>query len=286
MPRLLAVGHVTWDRLKGQEVLGGSASYAALAAQRLGWDAAVLTSAGPDFVPARDLPGVETFVLPAGATTRFENDYGEDGTRRQVVTARAGEIDVSELPDSWRRPDVLLLCPVAAEIHGALAPSFEAEVVGATAQGWLRTIEADGAVSAREWRDPAVSLSGVHVLAYSEQDIDRPEERARAFLEYVPLVLLTRGFRGLNLFERGRVREVHAWPRPEVDPTGAGDVFTAAFLLRYQECGNPEEAAAFGSCAASCVVEGVGASTLGDRDEVMRRLQERERYLESGDWAE
>ena len=69
MPRLLAVGHVTWDRLKGAEVLGGSASYASLAAQKLGWEAAVLTSAGPDFDPARDLAGVSVFVSPAMATT-------------------------------------------------------------------------------------------------------------------------------------------------------------------------------------------------------------------------
>ncbi len=284
MPRLLAVGHVTWDRLKGQQVLGGSVSYAALAARRLGWDVAVLTSAGPDFEPVRDLPGVQVCVSPAGATTRFQNEYDDDGTRHQVVTSRAGEIDAAGLPAEWRRPDVLMICPVAGEVHGALATSFEAEVVGATAQGWLRTIESDGFVSPREWRDPALDLAGVHALVYSEQDIDRADDRARAFLEYVPLVLVTRGFRGLSLFERGRVRQVPSLPREEVDPTGAGDVFTAAFLVRYQETGDPEEAAAFGACAASCVVEGLGASRLGDREEVRRRLEQRERYLDSGEW--
>ena len=42
MPRLLAVGHVTWDRMQGQQVLGGSVSYATLAARKLGWEAAAL----------------------------------------------------------------------------------------------------------------------------------------------------------------------------------------------------------------------------------------------------
>ena len=62
MPRLLAVGHVTWDRLRDREALGGSVSYAALAARKLGWDAAVLTAAGPDFDAGRDLPGVAVFA--------------------------------------------------------------------------------------------------------------------------------------------------------------------------------------------------------------------------------
>jgi sugar/nucleoside kinase (ribokinase family) len=284
MPRLLAVGHVTWDRMKGGDVLGGSVSYASLAARKLGWEVAILTSAGPDFDAARDLPGVDVFVSPASATTRFANEYDNEGARHQVVTARAGEIELGPLPDEWRNPDVLFLCPVAAEIHGALAPSFGAEVVGATAQGWLREIDADGSVSPREWRDPGNDLVGVHALAFSEQDVDRPEERARALLAHVPMVLLTRGYRGLELFTRGHVTDVPAWPRPEEDPTGAGDVFAAGFLLRYHETGDPYDAAVFGSCAASCVVEGVGASKVGDRAEVLSRVERRASYLETGDW--
>ena len=35
--------------------------------------------------------------------------------------------------------------------------------------------------------------------------------------------------------------------------------------------------------AASCAVEGVGASSLGDRQEVRRRLEMRERYIEEGE---
>jgi 1D-myo-inositol 3-kinase len=75
-------------------------------------------------------------------------------------------------------------------------------------------------------------------------------------------------------------------PRPEVDPTGAGDVFAACFLVRYHETGDPLEAAAFAACAASCAVEGIGTSTLGDRAEVERRLALRERLIDEGEWDE
>jgi 1D-myo-inositol 3-kinase len=100
------------------------------------------------------------------------------------------------------------------------------------------------------------------------------------------MAALTRGWRGLTLLTREGEYEVPSLPRPEADPTGAGDVFAAAFLVRYHDSGDPLGAAAFACCAASCAVEGVGTSTLGDRAEVERRLAERERLLEEGEWDE
>src|SRR4029078_10274244 len=125
LPRLLAIGHVTWDRREGIDVLGGAVSYGALAAERLGWEAGVLTSAGPDFEPARDLPGVAVFRSPSEVTTRFRNEYDEDGVRSQRLLARAHDVPLDPLPDDWRSPDVLFLAPVAGEVHGRAALAFE-----------------------------------------------------------------------------------------------------------------------------------------------------------------
>lgn len=284
MPRLVAVGHVTWDARQEGEVLGGSVSYASLAARALGWQTAVVTSAGPDFEPPYDLPGVNVFVHASPVTTRFQNVYDEDGERRQRLVARANSIDLGELPEEWREPEALLICPVAGEVSGGVAGAFRAEVVGAIAQGWLRDFLPDGTVTPREFRDAREVLEGVHVLFVSEHDLPEAEASARRWLELVPIVALTRGWRGLTLLTRESVHEIPGFPRPEVDPTGAGDVFAAGFLVGYHEAGNVLEAAAFGCCAASCAVEGIGVSGLGDRMEVSRRLQLRERFLEEGEW--
>lgn len=286
MPRLLALGHVSRDRRPGGDVLGGSVTYGALAARKLGWEAAILTTAGPDFEPERELPGIAIFLRRSSATTRFVNEYDEDGTRRQTVTARADDVDLAPLPDSWRDPDVLLLGPLVGELAGVGAPALEAGCVGAIAQGYVRAIDASGQVSAREWARPERDLLGVHVLFLSEHDLKDAGSRARELLAHVPMIALTRGWRGLTLLTRQATHEVPSLPRPEVDPTGAGDVFATAFLVRYQETGDPLEAAAFGACAASCAVEGVGATTLGDRGEVLRRMALRERMIETGDWDE
>ena len=286
MPRLLALGHVSRDRRPGGDVLGGSVTYGALAARRLGWEAAILTSAGPDFEPERELAGITVFLRRSSATTRFVNEYDEGGARHQVVTARADGVDLSPLPASWKDPDVLLLGPLVGELAGPLATALEAGTVGAIAQGYVRSLDGEGHVSAREWARPERDLLGVHALFLSEHDLPHALARARDLLAHVPMIALTRGWRGLTLLTRDGTHEVPSLPRPEVDPTGAGDVFAVAFLVRYQETGDPLEAAAFGACAASCAVEGVGATTLGDRDEVFRRMALRERMIETGDWEE
>jgi sugar/nucleoside kinase (ribokinase family) len=283
---LLAVGHVTWDKRPEGDVAGGSVTYATATARKLGWEAAALTTCGADFDETRALPGVPVFLERSAATTRFVNVYGPEGVRHQVLLSRAGQVHVGPLPDEWRRPEALLLAPLAGEIEGALAPSFEAEAVGAVAQGWVRDFAPDGAVSPREWRDPGAALAGVHVLFVSQHDLPQGGLQPRDFLTWVPLVAVTRGWRGAVLHTRDATHEVPGLPRPEVDPTGAGDVFATAFLARYHETGDALEAAAFANCAASCAVEGIGASSLGDRAEVERRMEQRTKLVEDGEWDE
>jgi sugar/nucleoside kinase (ribokinase family) len=277
---------VTWDKRPEGDVAGGSVTYATATARKLGWEAAALTTCGADFDETRALPGVPVFLQRSSATTRFVNVYGPEGVRHQVLLSRAGQVDVGPLPDEWRGPEALLLAPLAGEIEGALAPSFEAEAVGAVAQGWVREFAPDGAVTPREWRDPGAALAGVHVLFVSQHDLPQGGLQPRDFLTWVPLVAVTRGWRGAVLHTRDATHEVPGLPRPEVDPTGAGDVFATAFLVRYHETGDALEAAAFANCAASCAVEGIGASTLGDRAEVERRMEQRLKLVEEGEWDE
>ena len=58
----------------------------------------------------------------------------------------------------------------------------------------------------------------------------------------------------------------------EVDPTGAGDAFAAAFLIELKRSDAPVESALFASCAASFVVEAPGADGIPTPDQVAERL--------------
>ena len=268
------VGHVSWDERAGDDVLGGSASFAAITAARLGWQVALATAAGAEFEPSRELPGVSVFRTASATTTRFRNDYDPDGRRRQRLLARAVDVDFEVVPSDWRTPDVLLLAPVAGELAAGASLRFPADVVGAFAQGWLRHFGQDGGVTGKDWPHPERDLAGVGFLFASLEDVGGDPAAARRWLPHVELIALTRGGEGVDLIaDETAARRVLTLKRPEVDPTGAGDVFGAAFLARYHETGDVGVAARFGCAAASCAVEGIGTTAIPDREALEARLE-------------
>jgi sugar/nucleoside kinase (ribokinase family) len=66
---------------------------------------------------------------------------------------------------------------------------------------------------------------------------------------------------------------VPARPTEQVDPTGAGDVFATAFLIRMFETGDPVVAVRFANIVASMSVEGIGMTRIPYRAEVDAWLQ-------------
>ena len=90
-PDFLAIGHVTRDLLPdGGWRLGGTVTFAALTAVRLGLRAAIATSAPPDVLAALDavLPDIPLSAIPTDEATTFENIYTSRG-RQQFLRGRA-----------------------------------------------------------------------------------------------------------------------------------------------------------------------------------------------------
>jgi len=63
---------------------------------------------------------------------------------------------------------------------------------------------------------------------------------------------------GSILYWRGKKFIFSAFKTEEKDPTGAGDVFAAAFLAKYYQTDDPIESSRFANCVASFAVEGKG----------------------------
>ncbi len=97
------------------------------------------------------------------------------------------------------------------------------------------------------------------------------------WLQYVPLGVLTADRDGALLFVNGDRYEVGPRPAVETDPTGAGDVFAATFLVEYQRSGDPWLAAAAAACAGSLSVEREGWAAVPDRVALDATLKEYER---------
>jgi len=266
-PDFLVVGHVTKDLLPDGYCIGGTVTYAAITATRLGRRAAVLTRAEPDLPLAELLPGVEILCLPSSVTTTFENVYGPEG-RRQVIHAVAEPLGHADVPPEWRRASIVLLGPVAQEIEPEIVTCFANRLVGVTPQGWMRQWDAAGRVSPRPWDCAAHVLPAVDVLVLSEEDLGGDLTPLEEYVRLCKIVVLTTGWQGATVFLDGHRYEIPPRPTREVDPTGAGDVFIAAFLIRLAETGDPLLAARFANVVASFSVEQPGPRGIPTRAQV------------------
>ena len=280
-PQFLVIGHTVQDLSPGQGApewrLGGTVSYAALLASRLGLNTAVLTAAAADLPIEEALPGVEIVRAPSAHSTQIRNVYGGDG-RVQYILQQAAPIRADALPEAWREAEIVLLGPVTGEVDGALADRFPRALIGVSAQGWLRDIGPDNRVRPvppELWQADQLLQPG-RVLFVSDEDL--PKEGVKPVLDAwsarVKVLAFTRAERGAEVCHGGGWRHIEAFPAAAVDPTGAGDVFATAFLIRYRECGDPWEATRFATCAASFIVESEGLANTPDRAMIEARLHE------------
>lgn len=277
-PDFLAIGHVTKDLLSGGGyVVGGTATYAALTAHGLGLSVAVLTSAPPDLDLSHLMRGIDLHVVPSPAATTFENIY--EGQRRyQFVHSTASPLRASYLPPAWRQASIVLLGPLVDELGLDWLGAFPAALVGVTPQGWMRQWNSNGRVMSKPWLDAERILSSVDVLVFSEEDVGGDQALIRRYTEMARIAVVTRGRAGARVFWNGSARDFPAFRALEVDPTGAGDVFAAAFLVRLKETGDLYQAATFANCTASFAIEGSGTTSIPSRQQVEERLRRGELY--------
>jgi sugar/nucleoside kinase (ribokinase family) len=269
-PGFIVLGHAVRDIIAGGWRLGGTATFAAVQARRLGVTAGVVTRTAGDIPFGELLPDIEVAGRPSEATTNFENVY-ERGQRRQRVPLQAEPIELEDVPDGWRSSPVVLLGPVCGEIAPGIGDAFGGSLVGVSAQGWLRELDNDTRVHRRAWDGPPF-WAGSRVLFVSDEDIGEETGQLEAWAQDVPVVALTRYRQGAEVCLEGRWLRIDAFPADEADPTGAGDIFATAFLIRYHETGDAAEAARFAAAAAAYSVEGPGIERVATREEIEARM--------------
>ncbi|HEY8476374.1 MAG TPA: PfkB family carbohydrate kinase [Chloroflexota bacterium] len=267
----LVIGHVTRDELDGRPAVGGTAAYASLMARNLGLRVGVVTSAGPEIDPQAALPGVLVHSRTAPTSTFFRNNY-PGGRREQFLLGCAAPLDMTDVPEAWRSAPLVHLAPVAGEVVPSLAARFPTATVAATLQGWLRRRDETGRVVPIAWPEAPRALTGVHIALFSDEDAVADPGLAERCAASLPIVVVTRGADGATLYDRGRPFNVPACPARVVDPTGAGDVFAAAFLVWLQRTADPVVSARFASCAAACSIEAMGTAGIPTLHQVEERL--------------
>src|SRR5690606_24636704 len=119
--------------------------------------------------------------------------------------------------------------------------------------------------------EPAPRWLHGDVVFVSTEDVADPDGLEQ-WLERVSLVVLSRGRDDCTVWDRHGRHVIPPLPAREGDPTGAGDAFAAAFLIRYAETGDARQSALFASAAGAIAVEAAGFDALGTRDQIEVRM--------------
>ena len=268
----LVIGHVTQDVAGDGFTVGGTATYSAVTATSLGLTARVLTASDSDgcamLTEAPPVVGVTARCLPSPTATVFCNTYSEDG-RQQRVLSVATHLRLADLPPDWLACDIAHLGPVAQEVDADFVGAFpQTATLGVTPQGWLRSWDRDGRISPLPWLPTPQRLAAMTALVLSEDDVGGRLELIEYYVRHCPVTVVTKGYRGCTLYVNGKRTSLPTRPAVEVDPTGAGDVFAAAFFVRLHETQDAVEAARFANVVGSFSVEGVGTAAIPRRSVV------------------
>lgn len=272
----LLIGHVAVDRLDDKRVaLGGTATYAGITARNMGARTAIHTSAAYEPALIDVLRGILVARIPAEYTTCFVNDYSS-GRRRQTIESVADKLTYDQVLPEWRHPPVVHLGPLCQEMDVSIVDHFPRSLIGVTPQGWMRGWDASGVVHPVEWTDAARVLRKADVVIVSENDLaDRSV--IREWARHARMLVVTLGSRGCDVYRQGGTEPYHSpafTAAQETDPTGAGDVFAAAFLWHlHAQHGDWKTAADWANCVASFAIEKRGPTGVPTLADVTKRWQ-------------
>jgi sugar/nucleoside kinase (ribokinase family) len=229
----------------------------------------LVTACGPD-LDLSPLEGIPLACAASATSTTFENVYGSNG-RTQFIRAQAAPLTADSIPPDWRHAPIVHLAPLTREIQPSLAAELDAVFLGVTPQGWLRHWDEDGRVrhDVAAWPEAAEVLPRASAVVLSLEDIGRDWAVAERWARLAATLVITQGAEGCTVFRRGQgARQFLAPRRAEVDPTGAGDVFAAAFFINYYETEDAWGSARFANQVAALSVTRHGLDGVPTSEEV------------------
>jgi hypothetical protein len=268
----LVIGHLSCDLTPEGPRLGGTVTYAALTGRALGLRVGVVTTWGEE-MPLNILDGVQVMSEKVEHSTTFENIYTLEG-RHQIIHHLAPDILYEHIPRAWRNAPIVHIGPIAGEGKSLADGGFSSSMLGLTIQGWLRTWDDVGRVGIGTWPEALQALSKVDATVLSIEDVGGDEEQIEAMANNCRVLAVTEGAAGARLYWNGDLRRFRALQVREVDPTGAGDIFAAAFFWRFSTTQDPWAAARFATQLASYSVTRRGLDSIPTKQEIQTCLVE------------
>jgi sugar/nucleoside kinase (ribokinase family) len=268
----LVIGHVAHDLTPSGPRLGGTAAYSTLTARALGLRVGVVTASGPE-TSLDALSDALVISAPSPQSTTFENIYSENG-RRQILHHRAVPLALDSVPEVWRRTSIIHLGPIAQEVDAVLPTSFSPSLLGLTPQGWMRAWDKSGQVRRVDWESAEQALVQAGAVVVSIEDVGGDEERIEFMAAHTRVLAVTEAAAGARLYWHGDQRRFRAPEMHEIDATGAGDIFAAAFFVRLLTTQDPWEAARFATQLSAYSVTRKGLEGIPTAEEIQACMVE------------
>lgn len=268
----LLIGHLSCDLTQQGPRLGGTAAYGSLTARALGLRVGIVSPWGEEF-PLDILDGIQVHKVPAAHSTTFENVYTLDG-RIQHLHHVAPDLTLGDIPELWRRAPIVHIGPIAQEAKSLVGNGLSSSLLGLTPQGWLRTWDSDHRVQPCAWPESDAMLAKAGAAVLSVEDVGGDEEQIEAMAAVCRVLAVTEGPAGARLYWHGDLRRFYAPKMEEVDATGAGDIFAAAFFWRLYSTRDPWAAARFATRLASFSVLKRGLEGIPTQEQIKSCLVE------------
>ena len=296
MGKLLIVGTVAFDAIetpfgKTDKILGGAATFIALAASQFEVKAGIVSVVGDDFPQAHldllssrniDISGVE--IVKGGKTFFWSGKYQNDLNSRDTLTTELNVLADFDpvVPQQFKDSDVLMLGNLHPDIQMAVINQMNKRpklIVMDTMNYWMNN----------SWDELMKVINRIDVLTINDEEarqLTNEYSLVRAATEIMKMgpkyVVIKKGEHGALLFHEEHIFFAPALPLEEVfDPTGAGDTFAGGFVGYLSETknisfNNLRNAVIHGSNLASFCVEQFGTQRIEklNKSEVDRRLHQ------------
>jgi sugar/nucleoside kinase (ribokinase family) len=279
MRPILIVGSIAFDTLHlggkcHAKVLGGSATYASLAAAQFN-PVQLVGVVGQDFPDSAtkllrdrgvDLAGLE---IAQGETFHWEGRYSEDLSSRETLRT---DLNVfadfkPKIPQAFRKAPYVMLGNIDPTLQIDVLDQIDkpAFVLADTMNLWIDIRQ----------NELKTLCARVDMLVLNDEEARQLTGKANLVHAAEALralgpkqIVIKKGEHGALLFQNNEVFALPALPLGNVvDPTGAGDTFAGALighLARSNDLSNAavRRALAYGSVVASFCVEGVGSERV------------------------
>jgi sugar/nucleoside kinase (ribokinase family) len=233
-----------------------------------------------------DVSGIE--VLPLGTTGSAFVRYREDGGRAFVFNIRhsaCGHIDLSD--------KTLALIETCTHLHVMGTALYAPSVISSILTAVERIKGAGGTISfdpnlrpeildspgMREALQTVLSRtdlfmpSGEELFLFAEAKTEK-EAVDELLARNIKAIVVKRGDKGASYYDKDTQIDLDSYRVEEVDPTGAGDCFGAAFVTFWLQGMNPADALRYANAAGARAVTSAGpmegASTRAELDALIQ----------------